>query len=116
MSAAFSAKQPPYSVVISVDRKIRDFPIPVLWRQVCDPEEGLSPIASIELNMQRWLCMSRKEMSASSPPIAFFVITVSPGPKCSTFEPSPTVLYPGSEGHARRFSKAPIYTLCNSYI
>jgi hypothetical protein len=62
MSTAFGAKQPLYSVIISLDRKIRDFPIPVLWRPVCDNAE----IVPLELNMYRWLCLSRKEMSTST--------------------------------------------------
>ena len=65
MATAFGAKQPPYSVIISLDRKIRDFPVPVLWRPVCDTAEGPAPIVPLELNMHRWLVMSRKEMSMS---------------------------------------------------
>lgn len=65
MATAFGAKQPLYSVIISLDRKIRDFPVPVLWRPVCDTPERPAPIAPPELHMHRWLVMSRKEMSMS---------------------------------------------------
>ncbi|KAF8218975.1 hypothetical protein L208DRAFT_1345035 [Tricholoma matsutake] len=66
MSTAFGAKQPSYSVIISLDRKIRDFPIPALWRPVCDDADIPAPTVPLELNMHRWLCMSRKEMTILS--------------------------------------------------
>jgi len=65
ISTAFGAKQPTYPVIISLDRKIRDFPIPAHWRPVSEDAEGHAPIVPLELNMHRWLCMSSKEMSMS---------------------------------------------------
>lgn len=116
MSTAFGAKQPSYSVIISLDRKIRDFPIPALWRPVCDDADIPAPTVPLELNMHRWLCMSRKEMSTADSFAGSFLYCVLQGPDCSDFESSPTILHPGSKGHANGFSKAPIYTLCDSHL
>ncbi|CAL1694716.1 unnamed protein product [Somion occarium] len=59
MSTAFGCKIPPYSTVIDLDRKVRDFPIPWRMRVKCGlPEEiNVSPA----LRIQRWLVMSCKE-------------------------------------------------------
>ena len=63
LNTAFGAKQPAYSVILSLDRRVRDFPIPAAWRPVSDTAEGPAPPVPLELHMIRWISMSRKEMS-----------------------------------------------------
>jgi hypothetical protein len=116
MSTAFGAKQPSYSVIISLDRKIRDFPIPVHWRPVSDDTEGPAPAVSVELNMQRWMCMSMKETSMSQYLACSSIQLVLMALNRSAFESAPTIFYTGIEGYANGFSTTSIYTLCNSHL
>jgi hypothetical protein len=52
---------PPYSTVLELDRKIRDFPVPKYLQPNCDQNEQPEP--SPELRMQRWIVLSSKEAS-----------------------------------------------------
>jgi hypothetical protein len=65
MSTAFGAKMPPYLTVLELDRKIRDFPVPVYLRPIC--ETGTPPVPDSdelpEVHMQRWWVLSNKEAS-----------------------------------------------------
>ena len=63
MATAFGAKMPPYSIVLDLDRKIRDFPVPKYLQPNCDPAEDPPPPP--ELIMQRWIVLSSKEASKS---------------------------------------------------
>ncbi|KAF8909503.1 fungal-specific transcription factor domain-containing protein [Mucidula mucida] len=56
MSAAFGSKVPPYSVVVDLDRKIRDFPVPSEL-QACSTTGDQSAIHY----MRRWLVLMYKE-------------------------------------------------------
>ena len=60
--AAFGAKSSSYPVIISLDRKVRDFPVPSHLELVWDIAEGSTPVAPY-LEMQRWFVLSRKEIS-----------------------------------------------------
>ncbi|KAJ3547759.1 hypothetical protein NM688_g5369 [Phlebia brevispora] len=59
MTTAFGAKTPPYSTVLELDRKIRDFPVPWRLRIKCGMNEESEPTKAIF--MQRWFVMSCKE-------------------------------------------------------
>lgn len=61
MATAFGATMPPYSTVLDLDRKIRDFPVPKYLQPNCDPNE--QPMPKPELIMQRWIVLSSKEAS-----------------------------------------------------
>ncbi|KAF9461945.1 fungal-specific transcription factor domain-containing protein [Collybia nuda] len=58
MSTAFGPKPPNYSVILSLDRSVRDFPVPVSWRPSCETPDASVPI---HLVMQRWFILSSKE-------------------------------------------------------
>lgn len=61
MTTAFGAKTPPYSTVVDLDRKIRDFPMPWRMHVNCGQPEECSP--SNTLRMQRWIVVASKEAS-----------------------------------------------------
>jgi hypothetical protein len=61
MTTAFGARLPPYSTILELDRKIRDFPVPKYLQPNCDVAEDPPP--SPELTMQRWNVLSFKEAS-----------------------------------------------------
>lgn len=61
MGTAFGVKLPLYSVVIDLDRQIRDFPVPSHLRPHCGVVERIPP--SPALLMQRLLVLSHKETS-----------------------------------------------------
>jgi hypothetical protein len=63
MTTAFGARLPPYSVILDLDRKIRDFPVPKYLQPNCDELENPSPTP--HLVMQRWIILSFKESSKS---------------------------------------------------
>ncbi|KAF5384815.1 hypothetical protein D9615_000960 [Tricholomella constricta] len=69
MATAFGAKQPTYTVVLSLDRRVRDFPIPPHWRPVCDTMEESIPV---ELHVQRWIVLSSKEITLLNLHRAYF--------------------------------------------
>ena len=69
MTTALGAKLPPYSIVLDLDRKIRDFPTPKYLLLNCDINE--SPVPSKQLAMQRWIVLSSKEASTCCPSVIF---------------------------------------------
>jgi hypothetical protein len=64
MNTVFGAKLPAYSTIISLDRNVREFPVPAHLRLFGDGTEARPPVVPPELDMQRWVITSRKEMSA----------------------------------------------------
>jgi hypothetical protein len=62
MTTAFGTKIPAYATIIDLDRKIRDFPVPVYLRPICT---GEVPPPTMVLLMQRWWVVSSKETSKS---------------------------------------------------
>jgi len=69
MDTAFGAKPPAYSVIGSLDRKIRDSPIPPSCRPILDDAEYLEGSIPFEVNVQRWLFLSRQETSMPDRPL-----------------------------------------------
>jgi len=63
MTTAFGARMPPYTAILDLDRKIRDFPVPKYLQPRCDAFEDPPPTP--ELIMQRWIVLSFKEASKS---------------------------------------------------
>jgi len=59
MTTAFGARLPPYSMILDLDRKIRDFPVPKYLQPNCDELEN--PYPTPHLIMQRWIILSFKE-------------------------------------------------------
>ncbi|KZP04663.1 hypothetical protein FIBSPDRAFT_1054535 [Athelia psychrophila] len=59
MTTAFGAKVPPYTMVLDLDRKIRDFPVPSYLQPNCNELEMPSPTQ--ELIIQRFIVLSSKE-------------------------------------------------------
>lgn len=72
MTTAFGAKAPPYTMVLDLDRKIRDFPVPNYLQPSCNELE--MPAPAQELIMQRYIVLASKEASASD---TDFTISVS---------------------------------------
>lgn len=60
MSTAFGCKIPPYTTVIDLDRKVRDFPIPWRLRVKCGLEDEFQ---APSVRLQRWIVMASKESS-----------------------------------------------------
>lgn len=60
MAIAFGPRPPPYSSILDLDLKIRNFPVPAQWRPVCDPE---GPPPPPEIHMARFLVSFAKESS-----------------------------------------------------
>ncbi|KAJ6541643.1 fungal-specific transcription factor domain-containing protein [Mycena capillaripes] len=69
MSSAFGCKAPAYNTILDLDRKVRDFYIPVYLRPTCTPE---SPSPTQFLFMQRFLTLSIKETTLLSLHRAYF--------------------------------------------
>lgn len=70
ISTSFGAKTPPYSTVLDLDKKIRDFPVPVRLRVKCGQVEEEQPSAALQ--MQRFLAMATKETSMYGLPLQKF--------------------------------------------
>ena len=81
MTTAFGAKVPPYSTVLDLDRKVRDFPVPWRLRIKCGLTEDSEPTKAT--HMQRWFVMSCKEASRSCAAVSKSRRLISPS---STFE------------------------------
>uniref|UniRef100_A0A8H7Y991 Xylanolytic transcriptional activator regulatory domain-containing protein n=1 Tax=Psilocybe cubensis TaxID=181762 RepID=A0A8H7Y991_PSICU len=58
LQTAFGPKEPPYSTITDLDRKIRDFHVPSQW---ITPDEGMEE-PPLEIAMYRWLVLSAKEI------------------------------------------------------
>lgn len=63
MDTAFGAKQPAYSLIGTLDRKLRDSPFPPSCRPILDTVEDLAACVPVELNIRRWLVLSRREIA-----------------------------------------------------
>lgn len=61
MAVAFGPKLPPYSSILDLDLKIRNFPVPAQWRPVCEKE---TPPLPREIYMARFMVSFAKESSA----------------------------------------------------
>jgi hypothetical protein len=96
LNTVFGAKLPAYSVVISIDRSIREFPIPTNLRLFRDAAEDRPPVVPIELDMRRFLITSRKEMSSYKIHSCYFSHTFLSSLFCvhSAFAHTSTVLFP----------------------
>jgi hypothetical protein len=75
MLTAFGVKPPPYPTILDLDRKIRDFPVPVGLRPSCQGEgrDGEEDERDGGEDMRRWWVLSSKEASTSS----FFLLLFS---------------------------------------
>ncbi|KAF8079273.1 fungal-specific transcription factor domain-containing protein [Lyophyllum atratum] len=72
MATAFGPKQPTYAVVLSLDRRVRDFPVPPMWRPVCDAGQDVHHPITTELHMQRWMVLATKEITLLNIHRAYF--------------------------------------------
>ncbi|TFK42264.1 fungal-specific transcription factor domain-containing protein [Crucibulum laeve] len=81
MATAFGPKQPPYPMILELDRKIRDFPIPEEWRPICP---DLHPDADLGLSshtvMRRWLILWAKESTLLNLHRAYFAQALHDAP------------------------------------
>ncbi|KAJ7631664.1 fungal-specific transcription factor domain-containing protein [Mycena polygramma] len=69
LATAFGCKVPAYNTILELDRKVRDFYIPVNLRPVCSPE---NPPPSQYLLMQRYSALSLKETTLLNLHRAYF--------------------------------------------
>ncbi|KIM38235.1 hypothetical protein M413DRAFT_248465 [Hebeloma cylindrosporum] len=60
-TALTGARLPKYSDILDLDRKIRDFDVPLPWRMPMEDEEPSPPPP--EVSMYRWLVLSAKEIA-----------------------------------------------------
>ncbi|KAH9950983.1 fungal-specific transcription factor domain-containing protein [Amylocystis lapponica] len=79
ITTIFGAKSPAYSTMLEFDRKIRDFPIPYVFRPKCGQVESPSP--TLELFMQRFFILSSKESSLLSLHRPFFAQALNEQPQ-----------------------------------
>lgn len=63
-------RQPIYSAILDLDRKIRDFDVPFPWRMPTEDDEPSPPPP--EVSMYRWLVLSAKEIGTYHPGYAIF--------------------------------------------
>jgi hypothetical protein len=63
MDIAFGAKPPAYTVIGSLDRKIRDSPIPLSCREILDDTDPSEGSEKLDVIAQRWLWLCRQETS-----------------------------------------------------
>lgn len=61
MTTAFAAKAPNYATVMEMDKRVRDFPVPAVFRIRCGEVEVPRP--STALTMQRLFATIYKETS-----------------------------------------------------
>jgi hypothetical protein len=64
MDTAFGAKRPSYSMIGTLDRRLRDSPFPPSCRPILDTAESSAASVPVELNIRRWLVLSRREISS----------------------------------------------------
>ncbi|KAF8167169.1 fungal-specific transcription factor domain-containing protein [Crassisporium funariophilum] len=77
LDVALGPKQPIYSVILDLDRKIRDFHVPVSWRM---PSENELSRQLPEVYMFRWLVLSSKEITLLHLHRAHFVQALQESP------------------------------------
>ncbi|KAK7464152.1 hypothetical protein VKT23_006318 [Stygiomarasmius scandens] len=89
IETAFGCNSPPYSVIIDIDRQIRDFPVPELLRPRCKFETmeelmakgGRERVRHVHtLTMQRWMTMSHKESTLLNLHRAYFAQALQDSP------------------------------------
>ncbi|KAF8215723.1 fungal-specific transcription factor domain-containing protein [Mycena galopus ATCC 62051] len=70
--SAFGCKVPSYNTILDLDRKVRDFYIPVHLRPTCGPTCGIENTPSAYKQMQRLLALSTKESTLLNLHRAYF--------------------------------------------
>ncbi|KAF7783869.1 transcriptional regulator family: Fungal Specific TF [Agaricus bisporus var. burnettii] len=93
MAIAFGPRPPPYSSILDLDLKIRNFPVPAQWRPVCDPE---SPPPPPEIHMARFLVSFAKESTLLNLHRSYFMSALEQSPDDlakHTFIPSVLAIY-----------------------
>jgi hypothetical protein len=63
MAVAFGPRPPSYSTILDLDLKVRNFPVPVQWRPICEQDTQSIPP---EIHMVRFLVSFAKESSMFS--------------------------------------------------
>ena len=72
ITIAFGPKQVPYSSIIELDRRIRDFHIPSMWKFQCEDEASDT---NYELRIQRYFVIARKEIGKTIECLMAVVLT-----------------------------------------
>ncbi|KXN83326.1 hypothetical protein AN958_01562 [Leucoagaricus sp. SymC.cos] len=78
MAVAFGPRPPSYSSVLDLDLKVRNFPVPLEWRPMCDQEnQPLSP----EVHMSRFLVSFGKESTLLNLHRSYFISALEESPE-----------------------------------
>lgn len=110
MGAAFGVKVPAYTVILDLDRKIRDFPVPLRFRPCRNyGSELLRPVHY----MQRWVVLMSKESGKISFYSVWMLLQVS---DFSTAKPSSSILCSSPPRPARGSGTSSIPTFCDGDV
>lgn len=74
LEAAFGPKQPPYSTILDLDRRIRDAPVPNQWRTPSEEEMAAPPP---DIAMYRWLILSAKEIGNAADTASYLLTNIT---------------------------------------
>ncbi|KAL1712216.1 hypothetical protein EV715DRAFT_214104 [Schizophyllum commune] len=96
MTTAFNARPPPYSTIIDLDRRIRDFAVPEYLRPVCPNNMPCTVETSAALpahDMRRWFVLMQKESTLLNLHRAYFAVALDERPtELSSHRYVPSVL------------------------
>ncbi|KAF9449972.1 hypothetical protein P691DRAFT_811321 [Macrolepiota fuliginosa MF-IS2] len=93
MAIAFGPKSPPYSSVLDLDLKVRNFPVPAQWRPICEQE---TPAPPPEIHMARFMVLFAKESTLLHLHRAYFMSALEECPgdlSKHSFIPSVMAIY-----------------------
>lgn len=79
MATTLGPRQPPYSTVLELDKLIRDFSVPAVWRMTTQDEIETSPQPQ-HIHIQRWLILASKESTILNLHRAYFAQTLHESP------------------------------------
>ncbi|KAJ3574344.1 hypothetical protein NP233_g1815 [Leucocoprinus birnbaumii] len=94
MAVAFGPKPPPYSTILDLDLKIRNFPVPMRWRPMCEPEDTPAPPPDVQ--MVRFMVSFAKESTLLNLHRSYFISALEEMPNdlpSHPFIPSVLAIY-----------------------
>ncbi|KIJ93761.1 hypothetical protein K443DRAFT_643750 [Laccaria amethystina LaAM-08-1] len=79
MATTLGPRQLPYATVLELDKQIRDFPVPAVWRMSTQDEIEIPPQPQ-HIHIQRWLILASKESTILNLHRAYFAQTLHESP------------------------------------
>lgn len=96
LTTAFNARTPPYTAIIELDRRVRDFPVPEHLRPICTEGTSCMPddIAALPSgDLRRWFVLMQKESTLLNLHRAYFAVALDEKPtELSSHRYVPSVL------------------------